>query len=34
MGVDDVAEILEGDAERAQYILDKYAAWKSPASVA
>lgn len=34
MGVEDVTDILDGDAERAQLILEKYASWKSPASVA
>jgi len=33
-GVEDIAPAFDGDTERAQAILDKYAAWKSPASVA
>jgi N utilization substance protein A len=33
MGMEDVAEILDGNTDRAQIIIDKYAAWKSPASV-
>jgi N utilization substance protein A len=34
MGVEDIAPMLDGDTVRAHAILEKYASWKSPASVA